>query len=79
MYRYLAVIFLGTAGAAAAQQLSMSDRLALRDNCKEDIKTLCPAIQPGGGKLMTCVEQNRDKLSKACATTIADLAAKRKN
>jgi hypothetical protein len=77
MYKYLAVIFLSSAGLACAQSLSMSDKLALRENCKQDIQRLCPGVKAGNGGVMSCVKQNKDKLSEACSTTIAKLAAKR--
>lgn len=79
MFKYFAIAFLASASMASAQQLSMSDKLALRDNCKQDIQKLCPDVKPGGGALMACVKENKDKLSSACATTIADLKAKREN
>lgn len=79
MFKYFAVVFFATASVASAQQLSMSDKLALRDNCKQDIQTLCPNVKPGDGGLMACVKQNKDKLSPTCSATITDVMAKRKN
>ncbi len=80
MHRYIAALFLLTAaGSASAQQLSMSNRIALRDNCKEDIQRLCAGIQPGGGQLLSCVQEKKSQLSKACSETLTALQAKRKN
>ncbi|AYD02993.1 cysteine rich repeat-containing protein [Neorhizobium sp. NCHU2750] len=79
MFKYLAVAFLASASVASAQQLSMSDKLALRDNCKQDFQELCPGIAPGDGKLMACINQKKDKLSSACSSTIAGIMAKRKS
>jgi hypothetical protein len=79
MFKYLAIAFLATAGTASAQQLTMQDKLALRDNCKQDFQRLCPANKPGDGKLMGCIQQQKDKLSPACSATIAEVMSKRKN
>ncbi len=76
MTRYIFAFLLASAGIASAQQLSMSDKLALRDNCKEDIQKMCPGIKPGNGGLIACVKQNKDKLSAQCSATIAALAEK---
>lgn len=83
MLRYLGVIFLITAATASAQQMSqnmsMADRMALRDNCKQDIQKLCPGIEPGGGKVMACIKEKQSELSQACSATISDLMARKQN
>lgn len=79
MHRYLAAMFLLTAGATSAQQFSVSDRLALRDNCKQDVEKLCPDLKPGGGELLACMRTQKDQLSEACSAIVAELQAKRKN
>jgi hypothetical protein len=79
VHKYLTAIFLMTAGTASAQQMSMSDKMALRDNCKQDIQTLCPNAKPGGGEVLACVQEKKAQLSEQCSTTIAELMAKRKN
>jgi hypothetical protein len=76
MIKYISVLFLATASIASAQQLSMSDKMALRDNCKQDIQKLCPNVKPGNGGLMACVKENKEKLSAQCSATIDALAAK---
>ncbi|GGG10002.1 hypothetical protein GCM10010924_43690 [Rhizobium wenxiniae] len=76
MLKYATILLLMTAATASAQQLSMSDKLALRDNCKQDIQKLCADIKPGGGQLMACVQEKKAQLSQECAATLADLRAK---
>lgn len=76
MTKYLTVFFMLVATAASAQQLSMSQKMELRDNCGNDIKSLCPGIKPGGGQLMTCIKSKQDQLSKVCADTITKMQAK---
>ncbi|TWF58967.1 cysteine rich repeat-containing protein [Neorhizobium alkalisoli] len=79
MLKYFAVAFLASTSVVSAQQLSMSDKLALRDNCKDDIQKLCPGIKPGDGGLMACIKTNKEKLSPTCSSTIKDVLAKREN
>lgn len=79
MLKYAAAMFFASVGIVSAQQLSMSDKLALRDNCKQDIQALCPGVKPGDGGLATCVRENKDKLSEQCSKTFAEVMAKRKN
>ncbi len=75
---YLAIAFVALAGTASAQQLSMSQMAELRQDCGEDIKRLCPGIQPGGGRLMGCVKEKQDQLSKTCSDTMGKMMAARK-
>lgn len=79
MFKYTTAILVITATVASAQQLSMTGRLAPRDNCKQDIQKLCPDIKPGGGELLACVQEKKAELSQQCSTTLADLAARKKN
>ncbi|MDM9624969.1 cysteine rich repeat-containing protein [Rhizobium sp. S152] len=79
MNRYIVAFLLTSAGVASAQQqLSMSQKMELRDNCKQDIQQLCPGIQPGNGELMACIKENKAKLSGICTSTIEKLSAARK-
>jgi hypothetical protein len=42
-------------------------------DCEADIYVLCPGVQPGGGRVIQCLKQNRDYLSPECKTGILDL------
>ncbi|MBO9196763.1 cysteine rich repeat-containing protein [Rhizobium sp. 16-449-1b] len=79
MNRYIIAFLLISAGTASAQQqLSMSQKMELRDNCKQDIQQLCPGVQPGDGGIMACVKENKAKLSSMCSATIDKLLAAKK-
>jgi hypothetical protein len=79
MNRYIIAFLLASAGAASAQeQLSMSQKMELRDNCKQDIQQLCPGVEPGDGGIMACVKENKAKLSGMCSATIDKLLAAKK-
>lgn len=57
------------AGAAAAQQMGMGgggEEGVLKQACASDVQTLCPGIQPGGGKLKQCLRDHADKVSMGC-------------
>jgi len=34
--------------------------------CAKDLKQYCSAVTPGGGRLLRCYEDNKDKMSPAC-------------
>lgn len=34
--------------------------------CREDIKTLCKETEPGEGRIIQCMEENKEKLSTNC-------------
>jgi hypothetical protein len=38
--------------------------------CRGDMQTLCKDVQPGGGRILECLQKNRDKLSAACAAAL---------
>ena len=40
--------------------------------CKADAETLCKGVQPGQGRVVRCLSQNKDKLSAACRTEISE-------
>ncbi len=79
MTKYLTLALVLVATGASAQQLSGAERAALRDNCKQDIQTLCAGITPGGGRLIDCIRVNKDKLSKPCADTITSVVVNHKS
>jgi|AraplaDrversion2_2_1032049.scaffolds.fasta_scaffold00369_3 hypothetical protein len=77
MQKYLPLAFILAATSVSAQELSISQKLELRTDCKADISRLCPGITPGGGRLIECIKAKKDQLSKPCAATIAKVMASR--
>jgi hypothetical protein len=41
--------------------------------CTEEIRALCPDVQPGGGRILQCLKTNEAKLSPACTGRVNDL------
>ena len=65
---------LATAGTAAAQ--ARGDQAgAMRQACAGDVKTLCPGIEPGGGRLKQCLRDNAAKLSPGCRDALKEARA----
>lgn len=59
------------AGGAFAQNLSTAQLQALRSACASDVRAVCPGVQPGGGRILACVQANADKISQPCKDAIA--------
>jgi hypothetical protein len=56
-----AVVF-GLSTAASAQNLTAAQRTA----CKADYEKYCSGTTPGGGRIIACLEKQREQLSDAC-------------
>ena len=56
------VLTLGFHGAAFAQSLTAEQRNA----CKPDYDKYCSGTMPGGGRIIACLNKQRDQLSDAC-------------
>lgn len=65
---------LGAANTALAQARGEQEA-ALRQACAADVKTLCPGIQPGGGRLKQCLRENAAKLSPGCRGALKEARA----
>ncbi|MDE5464688.1 cysteine rich repeat-containing protein [Bradyrhizobium sp. CSS354] len=44
--------------------------------CREDVRTLCGGVAPGGGRIIQCVANNAASLSPACKDVLAPFAAR---
>jgi hypothetical protein len=50
------------------------DRLS---DCRADVQKLCPNVQPGGGRIVACLRQNKDSLSDACKQRLLQMRPRR--
>jgi hypothetical protein len=41
-----------------------------RAACATDIQTLCSGVQPGGGRILACLKEHRDKVSDGCKKAV---------
>ncbi|HEX8955451.1 MAG TPA: cysteine rich repeat-containing protein [Burkholderiaceae bacterium] len=52
------------------------DRLS---DCRTDLQKLCPNVQPGGGRLMACLKDNKENVSDACKQRMQQIRQSRKD
>jgi hypothetical protein len=57
--------------ATAALAADPPQSTGSRGACKADAATLCPGVQPGGGRITACLKQNEAKVSSACKDAMA--------
>jgi hypothetical protein len=62
LYFAALVLTVGFSGAAFAQNLTAEQRSA----CKPDYDKYCSGTMPGGGRIIACLNKQRDQLSDAC-------------
>ncbi len=62
---------------AAAQLERVVTALAyLQNECRDDLKNYCSAIKPGEGRLLECLDKNKEKVSERCKQAINDVGLK---
>ncbi|MBB4104447.1 cysteine rich repeat-containing protein [Allorhizobium borbori] len=62
---------------AHAQQLSRQQLMEIRTVCEADLRKLCAGVQPGGGRLAQCLQQNASSISQPCKEKLAAVRAAR--
>ncbi len=67
------ILFLLAAVGVLADSSMKQVAADVRANCKADIERLCPGIEPGGGRIHTCLAAKKDQLSKECAKALVEL------
>ncbi len=71
---FLIMAAFGAANAIAAK----AERQEVRQACKDDFKTFCSEVQPGGGRLIACLRQNFENLSPGCQRALQAAKGQRK-
>lgn len=46
---------------------------AIGQVCMADIRKTCANMQPGGGRILACLQSNTDKLSQPCKDALAQV------
>lgn len=65
------------ASLAHAQQLNRQQLTEIRAVCEADLRKLCAGIQPGGGRLAQCLQQNAASVSQPCKEKLMAVRAAR--
>jgi hypothetical protein len=60
--------------AAAQLQQAIAALTYVANECKDDLKTFCANVKPGEGRLIDCIEKNKDKISSRCKQAIKDVS-----
>jgi len=71
----LATALMTAATAPAAAQAAMGKQV--REACQADYKALCNGIQPGGGRVLKCLQEHQDQVSKECLSALEQAKAAR--
>jgi len=50
----------------------------LAEACAQDVRALCPSIEPGEGRVLACLKEHRTKVSAACKAAVKAQRAERK-
>ncbi|MDX2263993.1 MAG: cysteine rich repeat-containing protein [Hyphomicrobiales bacterium] len=70
----LAVAVFAAVGATAPASAEPGERLfEMIDACRDDYYRLCPGVPPGGGRILSCLADNKHDLNPVCykAFTVA--------
>jgi len=60
--------------AAAQLEKAVNALTYLANECRDDLKTYCADIKPGEGRLIQCIEKNKEKISGRCKQAIKDVS-----
>ena len=63
-------------GAAMAQQPSPAQEREAMQACRADYETLCKGVEPGGGRILACLQQHAEKVSPGCKQALMSLKPK---
>jgi hypothetical protein len=44
--------------------------------CRQDVQTLCPGVQRGGGRIMACLKSHETEVSAGCKAAIKEAHAR---
>ena len=59
--------------AAVQLERAVAALTYIANECRDDIRTYCSAIRPGGGRILRCLESNEKKLSYRCLRAAKDV------
>ena len=66
----------GPAPAQTAATLTAEQAQALRTACSADVKKLCGDVQPGGGRVVQCMQSKKEQTTPPCQAALGALGKK---
>lgn len=66
----------GPAPAQTAANLTAEQAQALRTACSADVKKLCGDVQPGGGRVVQCMQAKKEQTTPPCQAALGALGKK---
>ncbi len=59
--------------AAAQLERALTALTYVVNECRADLTSFCSDVQPGQGRVMACMEKNKEKVSARCKQAIKDV------
>jgi hypothetical protein len=63
--------------AAAQLERAIAALTYVANECRDDLKAYCSSVKPGEGRLLNCIDKNKDKISERCKQAIKDVGIKK--
>jgi len=64
--------------AAAQLERVVAALTYVANECRDDLKTYCSGVKAGEGRLIDCIDKNREKVTHRCKQAISDVGLKKK-
>jgi len=64
--------------AAAQLERVVAALTYVANECRDDLKVYCSGVKPGEGRLLDCIDRNKEKVSDRCNQAIRDIGPKKK-
>ena len=63
--------------AAAQLERAVAALTYVANECKDDLKAYCSSVKPGEGRLVNCIDKNKDKITERCKQALKDVGIKK--
>jgi len=63
--------------AAAQLERAVAALTYVANECRDDLKAYCSSVKPGEGRLLNCIDKNKDKISERCKLAMKDVGIKK--
>ena len=60
--------------AAAQLERVVAALTYLANECRDDLKAFCSDVKPGEGRLIQCIDKNKEQISSRCKQAIKDVS-----